>query len=296
LGEDLFNHPLDTVAGALTFKARMNEDTLHRATKEVFTTFKEYIPSHAEGLSTFSEAVFNLQEGVSGSYNRRSNVVTIRAYNRQGYGYHAAIHEFCHAYTSPAFYEALAFTPDEGLMLEAMTEHIADKIPVYGPLSRMISGSDSGYDKAILPDGGNWVDAAKRLENMVGKATLLRAFFGGDAAAISSVSRASVGIFPRRITVATEAAVKAHKNDKYSNCLSECLMGLKLLEDPRRVQSTMDPHQKHCMSEVRRVRGKLGEARFDQAFYNFDHAAAKEALETIRDELLEIWRPFVRGA
>jgi len=62
-------------------------------------------------------------------------------------------------------------------MVESLTEHISDKIPAYGRLSKIVSKMDSQYNGAVMSNGKDMLQAAQELEDAVGEATLMRAYF-----------------------------------------------------------------------------------------------------------------------
>ncbi len=115
-------------------------------------------------------------------------------------------HEYCHCFTHPKLDDALGL-PVEHRPLnqfafdESVTDHLSNKV------SQIPSLSDS-YQLFKFSNGKKWMDAAKELEDAVGEATLVRAYFSGDKDAIRKVFSAALNIFPKTVTYDAWDAIK----------------------------------------------------------------------------------------
>jgi len=258
-------------------------------------------------------------------------------------------HEYCHCFTHPKFYEATDQSPNRRELLESLNEHITNKVN-----KPMIFGD---YARKKLSNGKKMTQAAQELEDAVGEATLMRAYFSGDKEAIRKISSAAVDIFPKRVTPSAWSAIekvdasykqqlvqtveakkkavvealkeayasgdkkaisKAEKDfrninlvnksiESYSQHLAECFVGASLLAEgklpptvgnfpyvykylPVSDFSTINPkQQKEIKQQAEQARERLG-AAFDQAFYNFDKEAAKEAMKAVHEDLRTNWK------
>jgi len=315
---DFARHPMAALEGALNFSERVDEQILQNAQQAVLEKFGNYIPADAPCHRVRAEVSFDMQavgipSGVPGTYNRKQNWLMIAPYHVRKGGLHAAVHEYCHCFSHPQFQKALENNPNQLVMDEALTEHIADKIPAYGRFSNTMSKIDSGYDRAKMDNGKRMIHAAQELETTVGEATLMRAYFKGDKAAIRKVSRAAVDIFPKKVTFSAWNAIGkvVGKNKKDAQRLAECFLGASLVNEGK-LPSHMnglgyageylpvfnfwqitDKQQKDLKRQAQQVREQIGAKKFDQAFYNFDEKAAEGALKAVSKELLSKWEPVL---
>jgi len=234
-------------------------------------------------------------------------------------------------------------------LLESLNEHITNKVN-----KRMIY---SHFINEKLSNGKKMMQAAQELEDAVGEATLMRAYFSGDKEAIRKISSVAVDIFPKRVTLSAWDAIeevdksykqqlvqtvdakkkavvealkeayssgdkkiisKAEKDfrninsldkpiESYRQHLAECFVGASLLVEgklpttmsnrlyvhkylPVYNFSTISPkQQKEIKQQAEQARERLG-AAFDQAFYNFDKEAAKEAMKAVHEDLRTNWK------
>ena len=298
--------------GFTTFSERLDEHTLPAARQAVLDRFGEYIPADSACHQAPAWLSFDLPLGVGGGYlDHRfaaGPALLLNLYQQLGGGLHVAVHEFCHCYTHSRFYEAIELSPNERELVEALTEHLADKFPT-GPLSKL-----SLYDRQKLANGKRLPQAARELEEKVGEPTLLRAYFRGDAAAIRKLSRAAVDIFPKKANAVAWNFIDRAGSLRGSQQLAECFVGASLLHErklpdsysadtpegsyagrylPVRRFSDITPKQAQRMKEqAEQARERLG-PKFDQAFYNFDTQALEKSMKGLREDLLMHWKPVL---
>lgn len=312
---DFVRHPMAALEGAISFSERVDGQTLQEAQHAVLGQFGSYIPANAKCHQVRAEVLFDMESvgipsGIPAAYNRESNWLVLAPYHARNSGLHGAVHEYCHCFTHPQFLEALKSSPNKLDIEESLTEHISDKIPAYGRLSNLMSKIDSGYDIETLSNGKKMRQATQELEAAVGDATLMRAYFGGDAAAIRKVSRAAVNIFPKSVTLGAWNAIEkvaGNKDKSYTQQLAECFVGASLVGEGKlppyinnlsyasNYLSVYDfsqinaKQQKEITNQAKQVRERLG-AKFDQAFYNFDEKAAKMAMRAVHEDLRANWK------
>lgn len=301
---------METLKGVITFSERVDESVLQEAQHAVLEKFGSYIPADSECYQARAEVVFGMDVGTGrifqtgGFFHPDRNWLTLTPYHLRKTGLHMAVHEYCHCFTHLQFDDAVTNSLIFEAINESLTEHIADKIPAYGWLSKFMSRRDSIYDSEVFPNGKKVMQAAQELEEAVGEATLLRAYFSGDKAAIRKVSRAAVDIFPKMVTLGVWDAIQevaANKDNRYIQPLGECFVGASLLssgELPPKIpqyQRVFDfsqinaEQQKEIKNQAEQVRERLGTA-FDQAFYNFDKDEAEESIKLVYEDLRTHWK------
>lgn len=309
---DWATDPPTIVSGAMTFSSRVNGQTLQDAKQAILEQFGSYIPEDAHCHQARADVLFGkdmppgMPSGMLGGYlPPPGNRIVLAPYQPLGTGLHAATHENSHCFTHLRFREALQQSPNRLEIDESLTEYMADKVPAYGLLSNFMSRFDSAYDWMRMVNGKSLLRAARELEEAVGKETLERAYFGGDAAAISAVSRAAVDIYPKRVTGNAWSAIKRFGGGDGTQQLAECFVGASLLDEgkvPRNgigwagkylpVMNFSDikgKQQTELKKQAQQARARLG-ATFDQAFYNFDSAATVKAMSAVRSDLRANWK------
>lgn len=312
---DFAQHPMAALSGAMNFGERVNEHTLHAAQQAVLGRFGDFIPAnapchHVQAAVSFDMEAHGIPPGIPGAFNREDNHLLLAPYHVRLGGTHAAVHEYCHCFAHPQLPLALEGHPDSLFIEESLTEHMADKIPTYGPLSSVMSRFDSDYDRTTLSNGKNMQQAAQELEAAVGEPMLLRAYFSGNKAAIRAISRAAVDIYPQKVSPGTWNAALEVGGKEGAACtkkLAECFIAASLLSEgklpPNADASSMrrsqlpvsafsrinDRQQAALLKQAEAARERLG-PKFDQAFYNFDEGAAKQALRAVRDDMMANWK------
>lgn len=292
---------------------RMDAQVLQNAQHAVLEKFGSYIPADTPCHHVRTEMLPAVQDG--GGYVSSKNLLEIAPYHIRSGGLHQAVHEYCHCFSHPQFYRSLDNSPNEMEIVESLTEHIADKIPTYGRLSGFMSTIDSMYDQRGMANGKRMLQAAQELEAALGEATLMRAYFKGDKAAIRKLSRAAVDIYPKKVSPAAWSAALAVGGKDGSRQLAECLVAASLLSEGRLPRNAIvfsiaelpgwhlpinhfsdinTAQQEKLIEQGKKARERLG-PKFDQAFYNFDKEAAKQAMKQVREDLLANWKPVLTG-
>lgn len=199
---------------------------------------------------------------------------------------------------------------------ESLIEHVADKVDTYGWLANhiewMANRDETAYDDAVMNNGKKMREAAEELEKTIGEATLIRAFFSGDKAAIRKISRAAVDIYPQKVTPGAWSAIATVGGKEGARELAECFVGASLLAEGRMPPDDVgvafaashlpvknfyginSKQQKAMLEQAKQARDRLG-AKFDQAFYNFDEKAARQAMKAVHKDLLVNWEPVMTG-
>jgi hypothetical protein len=302
---DFVNAPFHTFNAVVGFNERLGPDDLQAARQQVLDRFGPYIrpQSTCHGVQPQLEfAIGNVAGAYSSNPRGKGPELYVAPFHRAGSGRHAVAHELVHCYTAPAIYDRLIESEAGSQVLDALTEHLADKLPG----TRL--GKWTAYDRTTMSNGRNMVAAAAELEQAVGEEVLLRAMFGGDAAAVTAVSRAAVELFPKRATLAAwdaiakagakrgapemaEAYVAAslmHENALPSDVDSRIWPGAHLPQ--RRFSDITRPQKSALLAQARAMRERVGAAAFDQAFCNFDDRAALVAMRAVRADLVANWK------
>lgn len=310
---DFVAAPMHTLMGFTTFSERLDEHTLPAARQAVLDRFGEYIPADSTCHQTPARLSFEMDLGVGGGYLDHSfaagPALLLNPYQQLGGGLHVAVHEFCHCYTHPRFYEAIKASPNERELGEALTEHLADKFPT-GSLSKL-----SFYDRQTLSNGKKLSQAARELEEKVGEPTLLRAYFKGDAAAIRKLSRAAVDVMPKEANAVAWNFIHSVGKLRGSQQLAECFVGASMLHERKLPDSysaskpkgshagrylpvgrfsDIRPEQAQRMKEqAEQARERLGPSKFDQAFYSLDTQVLAQSMRSLREDLVMHWKPVL---
>ena len=292
---------------------RMNAQVLQNAQLAVLEKFGSHIPVDTPCHHVRTEMLPAFQDG--GGYVPQKNLLEIAPYHIRSGGLHQAVHEYCHCFSHPQFYRSLDNAPNEREIVESLTEHIADKIPTYGRLSGFMSTIDSMYDQTGMANGKRMLQAAQELETALGEATLMRTYFKGDEAAIRKLSRAAVDIYPKKVSPAAWSTALAVGGKEGSRQLAECLIAASLLSEGRLPRNAIvfsiaelpgwhlpinhfsdinTAQQEKLIAQGKKPRERLG-PKFDQAFYNFDKEAAKQAMKQVRGDLLANWKSVLTG-
>jgi hypothetical protein len=124
----------------------------------------------------------------------RGPVLAVAPYQRAGSGAHAVAHEMVHACTDPKLVDTLTGSAAGIQLMEALTEHLADKLP------GSALGKLTEYDSTRMFNGKSMQKAAAEMEQAIGKETLHKAMFSGDPNAVTKLSKAAVDIFPKEVT------------------------------------------------------------------------------------------------
>jgi hypothetical protein len=226
---DFVAAPMHTLMGFTTFSERLDEHTLPAARQAVLERFGEYIPADSTCHQTPAKLSFDSGLGEGGGYPAHlpvsERVLQLDPCHQLAGGMHTAVHEFCHCYTHPRFYEAAQISPNKRELVEGITEHLADKFPG-NALTKF-----SFYDYQKLSNGKTLTQAARELEDKVGEPTLLRAYFKGDAAAIRKLSRAAVGVMPKETNAVVWNFINSVGKLHGSQQLAECFVGASLLHE-----------------------------------------------------------------
>jgi len=165
------------LANVLNSIDSVDAQVLQKAKHAMLEKFGSYIPANSDCYQVRAEVSPNVELGY-GHYIPDKNELLISRYHRyKGGGLHTAVHEYCHCFSHPRFNQKLAPHSNEMEMVESLTEHISDKIPAYGRLSKIVSKMDSQYNGAVMSNGKDMLQAAQELEDAVGEATLMRAYF-----------------------------------------------------------------------------------------------------------------------
>jgi hypothetical protein len=302
---DFAHAPLQTLTSALTFSERLGPQDLNDARQAVLERFGAYIRPDSQCHDVQPQIHFQIGN-VPGAYASnpygKGPVLYVAPFHRPGSGHHAIEHELVHCYTHPKLYDTLTATESGTQLLEAMTEHLADKLPG----SRL--GKLSGYDVTRMSNGRNMVGAAAQLEQVVGEQVLLNAMFGGDAKAVSEVSRAAVELFPKKATTGAWNAIGAACRKQGAHEMAEAFLAASLLHEKKlpadsdwrmsarahlpllRFSDVTKAQKKALLAQADAARQRLGAAVLDQAFCNFDERAATVAMRAIRSDLLANWQ------
>lgn len=235
---DFARGPAQTLIGLTYFHERVDEGVLQAGQQAVLERFGSYIPADARCHRVRAEVSPSLSIGTSGNYHPKRNALNIAAYQLPLGGLHTVAHEYCHCFTHPKFYEATDQTPNRRELLESLTEHITNKV------NKPMIFSDYASEK--LSNGKKMTQAAQELEDAVGEATLMRAYFGGDEEAIRKVSRAAVDIFPQKVALDTWNAIKRVEMSYKSQRLDLAETGLKMAKaEMNRAYSSDDAEAKN---------------------------------------------------
>jgi len=302
---DFVDAPAHAINGVLTFNERLSTQDLQAARQMVLDRFGPYIPPRSTCHGVEPQLAFEIGNA-AGAYHSnprgKGPMLVVAPYQRAGTGRHAVAHELVHCYTDPAIYDKLIGDEAGQQLLDALTEHLADKLP------GMRFGKWSEYDRTTMSNGRNMVAAAAELEQAVGEEVLLRAMFGGDAEAVKAVSRAAVELFPKRPTPAAWSAIAKAGSKRGAPEMAEayiaaCLMHENALPSdgdsriwpgahlPQQRFSDITRSQKNALlSQARTMRERVGAAAFDQAFCNFDDRAALVAMRAVRADLVANWK------
>ncbi|HEY9024267.1 MAG TPA: hypothetical protein VIP05_08200 [Burkholderiaceae bacterium] len=302
---DFVDGPARTMFGILQFNVRLGEEDLQAARQGVLDRFGPYIRPQSACHGVQPQLSFDIGNA-PGAYltNPRGTgpMVLVAPYQRAGAGGHAAAHELIHCYTDPAIYDKLIDSEAGREMLDALTEHLADKLPG----SRL--GKWTQYDRTTMSNGRNMVAAAAELEQVVGEQVLLRAMFSGDAAAVTAVSRAAVELFPKKATPAAWNAIAKAGSKRGAPEMAEAYIAASLLHAkalpsdgdsriwpgahlPQRRFSEITRSQRNALlAQARAMRERVGQVAFDQAFCNFDDRAALVAMRGVRPDLVANWK------
>lgn len=301
---DFAHAPLQTLTSALTFSERLGPQDLHDARQAVLERFGAYIRPDSRCHDVQPQISFQIGN-VPGAYAAnpygKGPVLYVAPFHRPGSGHHAVEHELVHCYTHPKVFDVLTATEGGTQLLDAVTEHLADKLPG----SRL--GKLSGYDVTRMSNGRNMVGAAAQLEQVVGEQVLLSALFGGDAKAMREVSKAAVELFPKKATPGAWKAIGAACRKEGAHEMAEAFLAASLLHEKKlpadsdwrmsarahlplmRFSDVTKAQKKALLAQADAARQRLGPA-FDQAFCNFDERAATVAMRAIRGDLLANWK------
>lgn len=302
---DFIESPAHAIGGALSFSERLSTQDMHEARQAVLERYGSFIRPDSSCHQVEPQLSFQIGN-MAGAYHSNpmghGPVLAVAPYQRAGSGKHSVAHELVHCYTHPRLYDTLIETEAGQQMLDSLTEHLADKLPG----SRL--GKLSAYDVTRMSNGKNMVGAAAELEQAVGEATLLKAVFGGDAQAVSQVSRAAVELYPKKATQGAWQAIAVAGRKQGAHEMAEAYLAASLLHDkklpddsnwrisPRahlpltRFSDITKAQKKALLAQAEAARERLGAEAFDQAFCNFDERAATVAMRAIRSDLLANWK------
>jgi hypothetical protein len=302
---DFINAPAHAINGVLTFSERLGPQDLQAARQSVLDRFGQYIRPDSACHGVEPQLAFAIGN-VAGAYQRDQHGTGARLYvapyQRPGSGAHAVAHELVHCYTHPRVYDSLIATEAGRQVLDSLTEHLADKLP------GTWHGQMTAYDITTMSNGRNMVGAAAALEHAVGEDTLLRAMLGGDAAAITAVSRAAVDLYPKVATIGAWNAIANAGRKRGAEQMAEAFIAASLLHEKklpdngdsriwpgahlsiRQFSDIARPQQRALLAQAAAMRERVGESAFDQAFCNFDERAALVAMRALRADLAANWQ------
>ncbi|WP_415268163.1 hypothetical protein [Acidovorax sacchari] len=280
--------------------------TVLQARQEVLQKHGAYIPSSSACHAIEPRVTLDLPPGYRGLTQRRagkSAEVRIREGLPRDVGLHTSRHEYLHCFSHPELHKALAGSPHSHSVEEALTEFYADQFDGHPDTQT--------FADLALANGKTGVAAAAEIERMIGKNTLQRAFFKGDAKAIEKLSDALVKVWPRQVSVmAWLGIIRVEQQARKRQALAECFLGASLLFSKRfpdegellAAPSRFLPVDSfssisHTQAEVLRqqaeaARAKYGEA-FDQAFCNFVGSRQRAAMDSIAEGLASAWKPVL---
>jgi hypothetical protein len=301
---DFVASPAHALNAVLTFNERLGPQDLHDARQAVLERFGDHIRPDStchDVQPQFSFQIGNMAGAYSAIADGGKPLLAVAPYHRAGTGHHAVAHEMVHCYTHPKLFDTLMATESGQELLDSLTEHLADKLP----------GSSFGkfgqYDRTRMSNGRNMVAAAAELEQVVGEQTLLKAMFGGDASAVTAVSRAAVELYPKKATHGAWNAIAVAGRKEGAHELAEGYLAASLLHEkklpdngnwrisPRahlpltQFSQITSAQKRQLIAQGQAARERLGPV-FDQAFCNFDERAATVAMRAVRKDLLANWQ------
>lgn len=302
---DFAASPAHAINGALTFKERLGPDDLQQARQAVLDRFGAWIRPDSSCHKVEPQLAFEIGNA-AGAYHSNPRgtgpMLVVAPYQRAGTGHHSVAHELVHCYTHPKLYDTLMKSEAGQQVLDSLTEHLADKLP------GSWLGKLTQYDRTRMSNGRNMVGAAAELEQAIGEETLLKAVFGGDANAVTAVSRAAVELYPKRATHGAWQAIAVAGRKQGATQLAEVYIAASLLHEkklpddsdwkvsPRAHLSLLSfseitrAQKKTLLAQAEATRQRVGPEAFDQAFCNFDERAATVAMRAIRADLVANWQ------
>ncbi|TAM85161.1 hypothetical protein EPN42_15970 [bacterium] len=305
---DFISHPGATLMGVANLYARTGETVPRQAMNDVLEHYGNHIPAHSACFRVKPTIVPFIGTNVVGQVGRDRTTMEptdLKLARYAGFvsGISAGHHEYLHCFTHPQFLKAIKDAPLATSINEALTEYFSDNMPAPA-LSKY-----SAYDSNKLANGKKWTAAAAELEAVVGKDTLHRAYFGGEAAAIKQVTAAIVDIWPKTPLDNVWRTIR-FEPQRYKQALGECFVGLSLWHtnqmpklsgyhyafDLLPIAHFSNIRQKDAarmVAQAKAAHKRLGPA-LDQAFFNMDNEASRGALRQIRGDLLEQWEPVLR--
>lgn len=313
---DIIERPIGMLSGGVSFAERVNEHTVAQGRAEVIEQHGNFIPPDSACYVVTPRIVDDMSLAEAGNVERRNaragdwrpTDFRLNRFATNAGGRHAVHHEYLHCFTHQAFASAMSRSPHAESIEEALTEHFADRLPGHAV------GKLGPPDFRRLSNGKRWATAAAELEQAVGRDTLQRAYFSGDADAIRAVTYAAVNIWPKDVTNTAWRSIKSG-NRAQRQWLAECFVGAALLATgsvpseptpgsgndgnwardylPVTTFSRISPSQAEAIRmQAGELRAQLGTA-FDQAFYGFDRETQGQAMAQIRDAIHAAWNPVL---
>lgn len=185
-------HPLKEMAGVALLCKPVTQTDVEAGRQAFVQAFLSHIPAKDRACIDVPVIIQHMTIGIAGMHGRRGITINRNQLPPWDVVMDTVPHELLHHCAHEDYKRAIqgrgadmARAIDEGLTAALVERCLQDR----NPFARLVNamGGSSGYSQFKLPNGVDWVTAGRKLVNEVGLPTVLKAYLGGNEAAIKTL-------------------------------------------------------------------------------------------------------------